>query len=103
MTSILEGGSRPQEQAPGGGATSEWAARIGAAWRRTLESVIDTGRLLVEAKAPLPHGEFLAMVERDLPFGPRTAQMLMTVASDDKLTNANHAPRCPLLGQRSMN
>ncbi|MBX9778471.1 MAG: hypothetical protein K2Y71_29205 [Xanthobacteraceae bacterium] len=51
--------------------------------------------MLAKAKDDLDHGEFLAMVERDLPFGPRYAQMLMRVAEDPRLTNANHASHLP--------
>ena len=54
---------------------------------RSLEAVIETGRLISTAKAALPHGAFTAMVENDLPFGPRTAQILMKVAADSRITN----------------
>jgi hypothetical protein len=39
--------------------------------------MIQTGKLLIEAKAKWKHGEFVAMLRSDLPFGPRTAQRLM--------------------------
>jgi Protein of unknown function (DUF3102) len=49
------------------------------------------GRLLIEAKEALDHGEFIATVETELPFGPRTAQMLMKISSDARLVNTNHS------------
>ena len=39
----------------------------------------------IAAKKKLEYGQFLAMIESDLPFGARTAQMLMTVAADRRL------------------
>lgn len=72
-----------------------WADSILAAWRSTLAGVFDAGRLLAEAKEDLPHGDFTRMIERDLPFGPRSAQMLMAIANDERLTNPNHGSLLP--------
>jgi hypothetical protein len=60
-----------------------------------VQSIIETGELLLRAKRLLPHGEFEAMVKRDLPFAPGTAQRLMAIASDERLTNPAHAPLLP--------
>jgi hypothetical protein len=62
-----------------------WTTRILRAWAATLSGFVETGRLLIAAKKDLDHGEFLAMVEKDLPFGPRMAQKLMRVASDPRI------------------
>lgn len=72
-----------------------YAAAIAAAWRQSLESVLEAGRQLVAAKAALAHGEFEAMVEGDLPFGPRSARMLMAVAKDPRLSDRNHGSALP--------
>ena len=53
-----------------------------------MEGIIEVGRTLVEAKKELQHGEFLAMIRNSLPFGEDTAQRLMTIARDERLTNA---------------
>src|SRR5262249_15165538 len=53
------------------------------------------GRLLIDAKEKLPHGTFEAMIESDLPFGPRTAERLMVVARNDVLSNPTHASLLP--------
>lgn len=74
---------------------SPWQERIAAAWRASLEAIFETGRLLGEAKAALPHGEFTAMIEADLPFSPHTAQVLMKVARDERLTNPSRATLLP--------
>jgi N6-adenosine-specific RNA methylase IME4 len=73
----------------------DWAERIAAAWRQSLQGIIETGRLLIEAKATLDHGDWLPLIERDLPFGPRYAQMLMKVAADSRITNTNHGSLLP--------
>jgi hypothetical protein len=58
-----------------------------------VDAVVECGALIAEAKADLPHGEFQAMVERDLPFGARAAQMLMAVAANPWITNhGSHLP-----------
>jgi N6-adenosine-specific RNA methylase IME4 len=69
--------------------------KIVAAWRSSFEGILETGRLLTEAKAKLPHGTFEAMVENDLPFKPSTAQRLMKIASDERLANPAHVQLLP--------
>jgi N6-adenosine-specific RNA methylase IME4 len=72
-----------------------WALRISARWRASIESIIETGQLLLDAKEALPHGAFGRMIESDLPFSARTAQMLMATAADKRLTNPNHGSLLP--------
>ncbi len=57
--------------------------------------MIETGPRLIAAKGELPHGQFEAMVEQDLPLGPRTAQRLRAVADDDELVNPTHGSLLP--------
>jgi N6-adenosine-specific RNA methylase IME4 len=66
-------------------ARSAWAGSIAARWGASVAAIIDTGKLLVEAKAALPHGEWGAMIERDLPFKRSTAFRLMAIARDERL------------------
>ena len=73
----------------------DWADRISQCWRQTIESVIKTGQMLAKAKVALGHGAFTAMIENDLPFGARTAQQLMKVAADPRITNPKHASLLP--------
>lgn len=72
-----------------------WAARITECWRSSVQGIIRTGRLLIEAKADLPHGEFGAMCDRDLPFSDSTAQRLMAIARDNRLSNPAHVQLLP--------
>jgi len=56
-----------------------------------VEDAIQLGRMLIEAKGTLPHGKSTEMVAHKLTFGPRTAQMLMAIAADERFQNPNHA------------
>lgn len=73
----------------------QWAEIINADWRKSIDSIIQTGRDLADAKAELPHGEYLAMVEADLPFSHDTARNLMKVASDPRITNYDSSRNLP--------
>lgn len=74
----------------------QWADRICAELGKTVESIIDVGRLLVKAKADLVHGEWLRMFDDGLvPFGARSAQMLMVIAEHPAITNTNHGSFLP--------
>src|SRR5262249_19472291 len=54
-----------------------------------------TGMILLDAKETLKHGDFEAMIESGLPFGPRTAERLMVVARNEVLSNPTHASLLP--------
>lgn len=73
----------------------QWADRIRSAWLTTVTAVLDTGRLIIEAKAQLPSGEFMAMVEQDLPFGVSTADKLVAIYRNPALVNSEHIPKLP--------
>jgi Protein of unknown function (DUF3102) len=78
---------------------ADWADAINATWQRAVthavQVVILTGREIIEAKEALPHGEFLEMITSDLPFEANTAQRLMKIARDQRLSNAAHVPHLP--------
>lgn len=67
----------------------DWAERIGAAWHQVIDNIFATGRLLIAAKAALPHGEWLPLLD-DLPFHRSTAARLMAIAEDPRLSNDAH-------------
>jgi DUF3102 family protein len=75
--------------------STTWAERIAAAWSRSAEAIIETGKLLIEAKAALPHGEWESMAEKLLPFPLRTAQRLMEIGRDQRLVKASILPLLP--------
>ena len=73
----------------------KYAARITKAMSGTVQAILETGQLLVEAKVKLKHGDWLELVENDLPFEARTAQRLMAITHDTRLTNTTHASYLP--------
>jgi Protein of unknown function (DUF3102) len=73
----------------------QFAEEIGRAWQKSVENIIETGRLIAQAKNGLQHGEFMAMVETDLPFKVHTADRLMAIAANPVLSNCAHALNLP--------
>lgn len=71
------------------------AEPIRARWQAAAQSIVEVGQLLVEARANLPHGQFEAMVETELPFGTSTARMLMAIARHEWLANRHHGDVLP--------
>jgi N6-adenosine-specific RNA methylase IME4 len=78
-------------------ARQKWSGKINAAWQKSVAGILETGELLILAKADedLPHGEWLPMVESDLIFGKSTAQKLMKIAGDNRLLKAEYTPLLP--------
>jgi Protein of unknown function (DUF3102) len=78
-------------------ATDDWqsyADKITATWKQVVANIITTGKLLIEAKAKLKHGEFGDMLQL-LPFGERTAEMLMAISRHPVLSNPNRGSDLP--------
>ena len=73
----------------------QWAPRISSAWREQLPSIFETGNLLEAAKAELQHGEWLKMINDDLPFDRTTARRLIAIATNNNLRNEAHVPHLP--------
>lgn len=70
---------------------AEWVGRIRQSWRTSVSAIVETGHLLVQARAALTPDEFRAMVETDLKFGIRTVQMLISISENRLLSDeANH-------------
>src|SRR5262245_40902384 len=73
-----------------------YANSITAEWQRGPQSNINTGKLLIEAKKSLFHGEWLWMLKHgSLPFGERTAQMLMQIAEHAVISNPKYISYLP--------
>src|SRR5262249_1283376 len=73
----------------------EAVANITTTWPKRAAALIATGQLLNRYRDELPHGEFTPMIEEKLPFGERTAQMLMEIARNDVLTNPQYLAALP--------
>src|SRR3954447_17648458 len=54
----------------------EHVSEISRLWSRAQGAFLEIGRLLIRAKDTLPHGEYVAAVEAELPFSARTAYQL---------------------------
>lgn len=70
----------------------QWARDISSQWHdaktAARDAIFAIGQSLLDAKAALPHGEFEAMIRRDLPFEPGTARKYMALAQADWLKRA---------------
>ena len=60
-----------------------------------MNPLLKCGRLLIAAKKELKHGEFLKMIENNLPFKRSTAQAFMKIANDKRITKNQHAGCLP--------
>lgn len=58
----------------------EFVSEISRLWSRAQSAFLEIGRLLIKAKNTLPHGEYVAAVEAELPFSARTAYQLREAA-----------------------
>src|SRR5262249_2268211 len=66
----------------------DWGEQITAAYKKSVQDVIDLGKLLFKAKRALGHGNFRTMFDRGkVPFGQRTAEMLIAIA-EHPMSNA---------------
>ena len=72
-----------------------YAEMITTTYTNTVDNILAIGRTLIEAKQQIPHGEFIPMIEEDLPFGRSTADKLMSIARNRILSNAEHVPHLP--------
>jgi hypothetical protein len=72
-----------------------WKDRITAAWQKGVASIVETGKLLVEAKAQVDHGEWTRLIENELPFDRTTALRLMTIAQHPIVSNDAHGQHLP--------
>jgi hypothetical protein len=72
----------------------EAANHVSEAWQNAVDSIVETGRRLNEAKRRVGHGNWLPTVDL-LPFSERTAQVLMRVAQHPDLANPQHVADLP--------
>jgi N6-adenosine-specific RNA methylase IME4 len=65
-----------------------WAGRVRASMRKTFRGVLETGNILIQAQAELPHGQWLPMLKK-AGLHPRVAQVWMAVACNRRFANAS--------------
>src|SRR5215213_1253310 len=74
----------------------EWAGAIATAWNKQVDGIFETGMLLESAKSELPHGEWLKLIEAELPFTRTTASRLVQISEDGRLRNDAHVHHLPV-------
>ncbi len=68
-----------------------WVAKINKATTKSVAAIIELGQTLIDAKKALDsHGEWLPMINSDLPFGRSVAEHLMRIARDKRLSNSSN-------------
>jgi hypothetical protein len=73
----------------------QFAKEIRATWQKTLESIIETGKLLIRAQHELPYGSFEGMITSELPFKRQTAYRLMSLAKHPVISDVSHVIHLP--------
>lgn len=79
-----------------------YAATINTEWRKSVDGILEVGRLLLQAKRICDHGEFLRLfkghdnaVSEPVPFTESTGRMLMAVASNEVISNRDFGNDLP--------
>lgn len=72
----------------------EAANHVSEAWQNAVDSIVETGRRLIDAKRNVGHGNWLPTVAL-LPFGKSTTAALMQIAGHPDLANVRHGGNLP--------
>ena len=79
----------------------EFVFRVKTAWQDAVSSIIETGKILLEYKDRIPHGQWEALftngklIKAPIPFSSNTAGRLMRIAENPILSNPAHAQDLP--------
>jgi Protein of unknown function (DUF3102) len=73
----------------------DYVSEITSTWNKTVDGIFETGIKLIEAKDALGHGQFEQMVRDELPFRERTAERLMAIASNTRLSKDDYRALLP--------
>ncbi len=73
----------------------DFTTAINSEWRNAFASIIRVGALLRTAANQIGKREFHIMLTTDLPFSRRTAEKLMDVAADKRITSKKYASVLP--------
>lgn len=68
---------------------------INDSWRKQVDLIIQTGNYLLQLKIKTPHGEFETIVAERCTFTLNTAEILMKIATDKRITNTKYAQLLP--------
>lgn len=76
-------------------ATKPYRDRINRQLAKTVEGIIEIGRILTEAQANLSPKLWLDLITDELPFSRRTAEKLIKIAADTRITDARYREALP--------
>jgi hypothetical protein len=71
----------------------DWKTRIESAWQKSVQSVIEVGNLVKQAKEQL--GVSYTLLETELPFSSTVAAFLIKIAENPVLSNPTYHARLP--------
>ena len=72
---------------------ANWRKRIETAWQKSVESVIEVGKLVQQAKEEL--GASYSLLETELPFSSTVAAFLIKIVEHPVLSNPKYFPKLP--------
>ena len=73
----------------------QYVVRIAAAWKKAVDSILEAGLVLKEAKETLSTSDWLVMISDELPFNRRMAEKLIKIASNPHLSDPLYRHRLP--------
>ena len=74
---------------------AEGCDRINTLYDRSVESIFEMGRILIDIKAKVEHGRFTEAIDNRLRFSADKAHALMNIAKHPLLTKPEHVPVLP--------
>jgi len=87
--------AKPDQRQQNSRSVDEFVHVIRAAWRKGVDSILETGDLLRQAKDELPFGAWEEMCATRLPFDKSSVERLMAIARDPVLSNPALGPLLP--------
>jgi len=72
---------------------TDWRTRIESAWQKSVQSVIEVGKLVKQAKEQL--GVSYSLLETELPFSSTVAAFLIKISDNPVLSNPAYQSRLP--------
>jgi hypothetical protein len=69
----------------------EWREYISEPWQKAVESIVETGQRLIEARESIEHGKWEEIFKDKKPFSSETARRLLRIAEHPVLQKPTHA------------
>lgn len=72
-----------------------FANQIRIRWSKARESILEVGRLIIQARETLPREEYSKFIKNDLPFNYSTLQKLKNLAQNEKINDPKNKDLLP--------